>query len=276
MFSAFFIKRPVFSAVVSIIIVLAGAISIFSLPISEYPRVSPPQIVVSTSYPGASAETISKTVAAPLEEQINGAKNMIYMNSLASDSGTLSISVFFEIGTNPDDAKIDVNNRVQVALAKLPEQVRRQGIKVDERSPDMLQVIILHSPDQSRDITYLSNYALMNITDDLKRVKGVGDVQIFGAKDYAIRIWIDPLKLKKYSLTVNDLITAVREQNEQYAAGKIASEPVSGKEMFTYTLETPARLSDPLEFSNIIVRSNPDGSALKLKDVATIELGSQS
>lgn len=276
MFSAFFIKRPVFSAVVSIIIVLAGAISIFSLPVSEYPRVSPPQIVVSTSYPGASAETISKTVAAPLEEQINGAKNMIYMNSLASDSGTLSVSVFFEIGTDPDDAKIDVNNRVQAALAKLPEQVRRQGVKVDERSPDMLQVIILHSPDQSRDITFLSNYALMNITDDLKRVKGVGDVQIFGAKDYAIRIWIDPLKLKKYSLTVNDLITAVREQNEQYAAGKIAAEPVSGREMFTYTLETPARLSDPLEFSNIIVRSNPDGSALKLKDVATIELGSQS
>ena len=276
MFSAFFIKRPVFSTVVSIIIVLAGAISIFSLPVSEYPRVSPPQIVVSTSYPGASAETISKTVAAPLEEQINGAKNMIYMNSLASDSGTLSVSVFFEIGTDPDDAKIDVNNRVQAALAKLPEQVRRQGVKVDERSPDMLQVIILHSPDQSRDITYLSNYALMNITDDLKRVKGVGDVQIFGAKDYAIRIWIDPLKLKKYSLTVNDLISAVREQNEQYAAGKIAAEPVSGKEMFTYTLETPARLSDPLEFSNIIVRSNPDGSALKLKDVATIELGSQS
>jgi len=276
MFSAFFIRRPVFSAVVSIIIVLAGAISIFSLPVSEYPRVSPPQIVVSTSYPGASAETISKTVAAPLEEQINGAKNMIYMNSLASDSGTLSVSVFFEIGTDPDDAKIDVNNRVQAALAKLPEQVRRQGVKVDERSPDMLQVIILHSPDQSRDITFLSNYALMNITDDLKRVKGVGDVQIFGAKDYAIRIWIDPLKLKKYSLAVNDLITAVREQNEQYAAGKIAAEPVSGKEMFTYTLETPARLSDPLEFSNIIVRSNPDGSALKLKDVATIELGSQS
>ncbi|MDD3816617.1 MAG: multidrug efflux RND transporter permease subunit [Thiovulaceae bacterium] len=276
MFSAFFIKRPVFSAVVSIIIVLAGAISIFSLPVSEYPRVSPPQIVVSTSYPGASAETISKTVAAPLEEQINGAKNMIYMNSLASDSGTLSVSVFFEIGTDPDDAKIDVNNRVQAALAKLPEQVRRQGVKVDERSPDMLQVIILHSPDQSRDITFLSNYALMNITDDLKRVKGVGDVQIFGAKDYAIRIWIDPLKLKKYSLTVNDLIGAVREQNEQYAAGKIAAEPVSGREMFTYTLETPARLSDPLEFSNIIVRSNPDGSALKLKDVATIELGSQS
>lgn len=276
MFSEFFIKRPVFAAVISIIIVLAGSISIFSLPISEYPRVSPPQIVVSTVYPGASAETISKTVAAPLEEQINGAKNMLYMNSLAADNGTLSISVFFEIGTDPDDAKIDVNNRVQAALAKLPEQVKRQGVKVDERSPDMLQVVILHSPKQTRDITYISNYGLMNIVDDLKRVKGVGDVRIFGAKDYSIRIWIDPLKLKKYSLTVNDLVMAVREQNEQYSAGKLSAEPISGQEMFTYTLETPERMSDPEQFANIIIKSNEDGSALKLKDVANIELGSQS
>lgn len=276
MFSAFFIKRPVFAAVISIVILLAGGISMFSLPVSEYPRVSPPQIVVSAMYPGASAETLSQTVAAPLEEKINGAKNMLYMNSLASDSGMLSISVFFEIGTDPDNAKIDVNNRVQSALAKLPEQVRRQGVTVHERSPDMLQVIILNSPDNSRDITFLSNYALMNITDDLKRVKGVGDVQIFGANDYAIRVWIDPLKLKKYSLTVSDLISSIREQNEQYAAGKIAAEPVSGREMFTYTIETPSRMSDPLQFSNIIVRSNPDGSALKLKDVATVELGSKN
>ena len=276
MFSEFFIKRPVFASVISIIILLAGTISIFSLPISEYPRVSPPQIVVSTAYPGASAETISKTVAAPLEEQINGAKNMLYMNSLAADNGTLSISVFFEIGTDPDDAKIDVNNRVQAALAKLPEQVKRQGVKVDERSPDMLQVVILNSPKQSRDITYISNYALMNVVDDLKRVKGVGDVRIFGAKDYSIRIWIDPLKLKKYSLTVSDLVAAVREQNEQYSAGKLSAEPVSDQEMFTYTLETPERMSDPEQFANIIIKANEDGSALKLKDVANIELGSQS
>jgi len=276
MFSAFFIRRPVFAAVISIMILLAGGISIFSLPISEYPRVSPPQITVATSYPGASADTISQTVAAPLEQEINGAKNMLYMNSVASDSGTLSVSVFFEIGTDPDSAKIDVNNRVQAALAKLPEQVRRQGVTVNERSPDMLQVVILNSPDNSRDITFLSNYALMNIADELKRVKGVGDVQIFGAKDYAIRVWIDPLKLQKYSLTVGDLIASIREQNEQYAAGKVAAEPVSDREMFTYTMETPPRLSDPLEFSNIIIRSNKDGSSLKLKDVATIELGSKS
>lgn len=276
MFSAFFIKRPIFASVIAIIIVLAGTISMISLPVGEYPRVIPPQIVVSTSYQGASAETISKTVAAPLEEEINGAKDMLYMNSLSTDSGILSISVFFEVGTNPDDAKIDVNNRVQAALSKLPEQVQRQGIRVSEKSPDMLQVIILHSPKQSRDITFLSNYALMNVVDDLKRVKGIGDVTIFGAKDYSMRIWIDPLKLKKYSITVNDLILAIREQNEQYAAGKLSAEPVAGNEMFTYTLQTPQRFSEPSEFSNIIIRSNEDGSSLKLKDVATVELGSQS
>ena len=276
MFSAFFIKRPVFSAVMSIIIVLAGLISMFSLPVSEYPRVSPPQIVVSTAYPGASAETISKTVAAPLEEQINGAKNMLYMNSQSSDSGALSISVFFETGTDPDEAKIDVNNRVQAALTRLPEQVKRQGVTVSERSPDMLQVVILNSPNQTKDITYISNYALMNVVDDLKRIKGVGDVRIFGAKDYSIRVWIDPLKLKKYSLTVNDLVLAIREQNEQYSAGKLSAEPIADSEMFTYTLETPERLSDPEEFSNIIIKSNEDGSALKLKDLASVELGSKS
>jgi multidrug efflux pump len=276
MFSAFFIKRPIFASVIAIIIVLAGVISMRSLPIGEYPRVIPPQIVVSTSYQGASAETISKTVAAPLEEQINGAKDMLYMSSLSADNGSLSISIFFKVGTNPDDAKIDVNNRVQAALSKLPEQVKRQGVRVNEKSPDMLQVVILHSPKQSRDVTFLSNYALMNVVDDLKRVKGVGDVIIFGAKDYSMRIWIDPLKLQKYSLTVKDLITSVREQNEQYAAGKLSAEPVAKGEMFTYTLETPQRFSDPSQFANIIIRANEDGSSLKLKDVATIELGSQS
>jgi multidrug efflux pump len=276
MFSAFFIKRPIFASVIAIIIVLAGVISMRSLPISEYPRVIPPQIVVSASYQGASAETISKTVAAPLEEQINGAKDMLYMSSLAADNGSLSINIFFKVGTNPDDAKIDVNNRVQAALSKLPDQVQRQGVRVNEKSPDMLQVIILNSPKQTRDVTFLSNYALMNVVDSLKRVKGIGDVVIFGAKDYSMRIWIDPLKLKKYSLTVNDLVVAVREQNEQYAAGKLSAEPVSGSEMFTYTIETPSRFSEPSQFSEIVIRAKEDGSALKLKDVATIELGSQS
>lgn len=276
MFSSFFIKNPVFSAVVSIIIVLTGTVSMINLPIEQYPRVIPPQIIVSAAYPGASAETIAKTVAAPIEEQINGANDMIYMNSVASDSGTVSINVFFEVGTNPNDAKIDVNNRVQAALSKLPEQVQRQGVNVRERSPSMLQVVMLHSPSNAHDIKYLSNYALINIVDDLKRISGVGDATIFGAKDYAIRVWIDPQKLAKQKLTTSEIIDAIKEQNAQYAAGKFASEPVQNKQMFTYTLQTQERMSKPEQFGDIIIRANEDGSALTLKDVATIELGAQS
>lgn len=276
MFSSFFIKNPVFSAVVSIIITLGGLISMLNLPIEQYPRVVPPQIIVSAVYPGASADTLSKIVAAPLEEQINGANDMIYMNSVAEDSGRVSINVFFEVGKDADDAKIDVNNRVQAALANLPEAVQRQGVTVRERSPSMLQVIMFYSPDKTYDRTYLSNYALLNIVDDLKRVKGVGDATIFGAKDYAIRVWLDPLKLKKFNLSTAEVVAAIKEQNNQYAAGKLAAEPVKNKQMFTYTIQTAPRFSHPDQFSSIIIKSNKDGSALKLKDVATVELGSQN
>ena len=276
MISAFFIRNPVFAGVLSIIIFLVGLVSMTNLPIEQYPKVLPPQIVVSTNYPGASANTITKTVAAPLEQQINGAKNMIYMNSLADDAGNLSINVYFEVGTDPDSAKIDVNNRVQAALSKLPEQVQRQGVNVRERSPSILQFIMLHSPEKTYDTTYLSNYALMNIVDDLKRVSGVGDAMIFGAKDYAIKVWIDPLKLSKYKLTTSDVISVIKEQNNQYSAGKIAQEPIKDKQMFTYTIQTPERLSSPEQFGDIVIRANEDGSSLMLKDVANIELGSSS
>jgi multidrug efflux pump len=273
MISSFFIKRPVFAGVLSIIIFLTGLISMFNLPIEQYPRVLPPQIIVSTSYPGASADTIAKTVAAPLEEQINGAKNMLYMNSVAEDSGRLSINVFFEVGTAPDSAKIDVNNRVQAALAKMPDQVQRQGVVVGERSPSILMFIMLQSPNKTYDNIYLSNYALLNLVESLKRVNGVGDAIIFGAKDYSIRIWMDPLKLSKYSLATTDVIAAIREQNNQYAAGKIAAEPIANKQMYTYTIQTPKRFEDPEQFGNIVIRTNENGSSLKLKDVANIELG---
>jgi multidrug efflux pump len=273
MISSFFIKRPVFAGVLSIIIFLTGLISMFNLPIEQYPRVLPPQIIVSTSYPGASADTIAKTVAAPLEEQINGAKNMLYMNSVAEDSGRLSINVFFEVGTDPDSAKIDVNNRVQAALAKMPDQVQRQGVVVGERSPSILMFIMLQSPNKTYDNIYLSNYALLNLVESLKRVNGVGDARIFGAKDYSIRIWMDPLKLSKYSLATTDVIAAIREQNNQYAAGKIAAEPIANKQMYTYTIQTPKRFEDPEQFGNIVIRTNENGSSLKLKDVANIELG---
>ncbi|BAK72930.1 efflux RND transporter permease subunit [Arcobacter sp. L] len=273
MISAFFIKKPVFAGVLSIIIFLTGIIAMFNLPIEQYPRVLPPQIIVSTSYPGASADTIAKTVAAPLEEQINGAKNMLYMNSVAEDSGRLNINIFFEIGTDPDSAKIDVNNRVQAALAKMPEQVQRQGVVVGERSPSILMFAMLQSPNNTYDSIYLSNYALLNLVESLKRVKGVGDAMIFGAKDYSIRVWIDPLKLSKYSLATTDVINAIKEQNNQYAAGKIASEPIAQKQMYTYTIRTPQRFENPAQFGNIVIRANEDGSTLKLKDITTIELG---
>ena len=276
MISSFFIKKPVFASVVSIIIVLAGLTAMLNLPIEQYPRVIPPQIIVSASYPGASADTLAKTVAAPIEEQINGAKTMLYMNSVAEDSGGVAINVFFEVGTDADSAKIDVNNRVQAALSKLPEQVQRQGVNVRERSPSILQFVMLYSPSNMYNTTYLSNYALMNIVDDLKRVKGVGDAMIFGAKDYAIKVWIDPLKLSKFSLATTDIINAIKEQNNQYSAGKIGAEPIKDKQMFTYTIQTPQRLSTPEQFSNIVIRANEDGSSLLLKDVATIELGSSS
>lgn len=276
MFSSFFIKNPVFSAVVSIIILLAGIASMVSLPIEQYPRVVPPQVVVSAVYPGASAETLSKTVAAPLEEQINGAKNMIYMNSSADDSGRVSINVFFEVGTNADDAKIDVNNRVQAAISKLPEAVQRQGVRVYESSPSMLLVAVIYSPNNTHDTTFLSNYALINIADEIKRVNGVGDATIFGAKDYSIRLWIDPKKLASYQLTPQDVISAVKDQNEQYAAGKFASEPLSEKQMFTYTILSQDRMATPDEFGNIIISAKKDGGTLRVKDVATVELGSNS
>ncbi|RXK06583.1 efflux RND transporter permease subunit [Halarcobacter bivalviorum] len=273
MISSFFIKKPVFAGVLSIVIFLTGLISMFNLPIEQYPRVLPPQIIVSTTYPGASADTIAKTVAAPLEEKINGAKNMLYMNSVAEDSGRLNINVFFEVGTDPDSAKIDVNNRVQAALAKMPEQVQRQGVVVGERSPSILMFIMLQSPNNSYDSVYLSNYALLNMVESLKRVNGVGDAIIFGAKDYSIRIWMDPSKLSKYSLATTDVITAIKEQNNQYAAGKIAAEPIANKQMYTYTIQTPKRFENPSQFGDIVIRANEDGSTLKLKDVASIELG---
>ena len=276
MFSRFFINRPIFATVLSLLIVIAGALAIKSLPIKEYPAVVPPQIQVQATYPGADAKILSTTVATTLEESINGVDNMTYMTSTASPSGILSLSVFFEIGTEVAQAKVDVNNRVQLALSKLPEEVRRQGISVKERSPDMLKVIAFTSKNNVHDPLFISNYLTVNVMDDLKRIKGVGDAMIFGAKDYAIRIWIDPDKLLFYGLTTNDVINLVRSQNGQYAAGSIGAEPIKQIQPFTYSVSTQGRLKYVEEFKNIIVRANADGSALRMKDIATIELGADA
>lgn len=276
MFSRFFINRPIFATVVSIIIILAGLVSIKSLPIQEYPAVTPPQIDVQAVYPGADAKTLAATVSPALEQAINGVDNMTYMTSTASPSGVLSLSVTFKVGTDVAQAKVDVNNRVQLAMNKLPEEVQRQGISVKEKSPDMLKVFAFTSKNNVHDTTFISNYLSVNVVDDLKRIKGVGDVMIFGAKDYAIRIWIDPDKLSFYNLHANDITALIRSQNNQYAAGSVGAEPIKEVTPFTYSITTEGRLQSVKEFENIIVRSNSDGSTLRLKDVAQIRLGSDS
>jgi HAE1 family hydrophobic/amphiphilic exporter-1/multidrug efflux pump len=275
MFSKYFIDRPIFSTVISVIIILSGLIALYKLPIQEYPAVVPPQISVQAIYPGADAETLAKTVAAPLEDAINGTKNMIYMSSTASPSGTLSMSITFATGTNPADASVDVNNRVQVALTKLPEEVRRQGITVREKSPDMLRVVGFTSKGEVHDALWLNNYALVNVMDDIKRIKGVGDAFLFGSKEYAIRIWLQPDKMAAYNLTPNDVLSAVEGQNVQMAAGQIGQEPVASNQVFNYSVTTQGRLKTAEEFGNILIRTNDDGSSLRLKEVARVELGAE-
>jgi hydrophobe/amphiphile efflux-1 (HAE1) family protein len=274
--SKFFIQRPIFSAVLAIIVTIAGFISIKLLPVEAYPAVVPVQINVQATYPGADAQTLAKTVAAPLEEAINGVKNMIYMISTASPSGTVTIQVLFKVGTNSDQANVDVNNRVQLALSQLPQAVRDQGISVRERSPDMLKVLAFTSKGQKHSMLYLSNYVSVNVLDALKRIPGVGDAVIFGNKDYSMRVWLDPTKLAHYNLTVADVVKAIKSQNNQYAAGQLGQEPIASHPIYTYTVRAQGRLVHAKQFGNIILRSNSDGSSLRLKDVATVELGSES
>ena len=275
MISRFFIDRPVFAAVISIVIILAGLAAMRALPIAQYPQILPPQVSVSASYPGASAQVIAETVAAPLEQQINGVEGMIYQLSNSASSGSMSLSVYFEVGRDPDQATIDVNNRVQAALAKLPEEVRRQGVKVEKKSSDILQVVTLFSPDNSKDPVFISNYALINVIDELKRLPGVGDVSQFGSKNYSMRIWLRPDKLAQYDLTPTDVVNAIREQNSQFAAGSFGQQPLQTPQDFTYTVTTQGRFKDPKEFESVILRSDATGASLLLGDVARIELGAQ-
>ena len=275
MFSRFFIDRPIFAAVLSIFIVLAGLAAMRTLPIAQYPEIAPPVVTVQAVYPGASAEVLEQTVAAPLENQITGVEKMIYMNSTSGSNGIAQIQVTFDIGADADKAALDVNNRVKQAEPRLPEEVRRQGVTVQKGSSAFLQVLAFYSPEGRYDNLYISNYVTLNILDELKRVPGTTNVQIFGAKDYAMRIWVRPDRLTQLRLTPNDIIRALTEQNAQFAAGKIGQSPSGGPQELVYTITTKGRLSEPREFEDIIVRSSPDGSKLRIKDVGRVELGSK-
>jgi HAE1 family hydrophobic/amphiphilic exporter-1/multidrug efflux pump len=275
MFSRFFIDRPIFAAVLSVFVVLAGLAAMRVLPIAQYPEIAPPVVTVRAVYPGASAQVLEQTVAAPLENQINGVENMIYMSSTSTSQGVVQIQVTFDIGTDADKAALNVNNRVKQAETRLPLEVRRQGVTVEKGSSAFLQVLAFYSPEGRHDGVFISNYVTMNVLDLLKRVPGTTNVQIFGAKDYAMRIWVQPDRMTQHRLTAADLIRAVNEQNAQFAAGKVGQAPAPTGQELVYTITTRGRLADPKEFEEIIVRSNPDGSSLRLKDVARVELASK-
>lgn len=275
MFSKFFINRPVLAMVMSIIIVIAGGLSIFSLAVEEYPQVTPPEVVVQATYPGASAEVISSSVASVLENSINGVEGMIYMQSSSTSSGSLNINIYFTNETDPDQATINVNNRVQAVMSSLPQEVQRQGVTVDKRSSTILAVYSLFSDSPAHDTTFIANYAAINILEELKRVPGVGDAALFSRQGYSMRIWLSPDKLTKYNLTPAEVIALVQEQNSQFAAGFFGQEPVRKDLDFTYTVTTQGRFTTPQEFENILIRTNSDGSSLRLKDLARVELGAE-
>jgi multidrug efflux pump len=276
MFSKFFIYRPIFATVISIIVLIAGIVSINSLGVEEYPQVTPPQVMVVTSYTGASAEIIANTVASPLEQQINGVEDMMYITSTSSASGTMMMNIFFKIGTDPDQATINVNNRVQQVLRMLPAEVQANGVTVVKRSSTILKLVALYSDNNTYDAGYMANYALINIIDRLKRVPGVGDAALFSRQNYSIRIWLKPDMLSKYNLSPTDVLAAVKEQNSQFAPGKFNQSPNKGNEAFTYSITTDGRFTNVDEFKDIILFTNADGSTLRLKDVANVELGIES
>ncbi len=271
--SRFFIHRPVFAGVIAIIIVLAGIVAAKLLAVSQYPEIAPPTVLITTLYPGASAETLARTVAAPIEEQLSGVEKLSYFSSTSSSTGALQITATFEPGTNVDQSVFNVNNRVQIALPRLPDEVRRNGVIVQKRSFDILLVVSLVSPDNSRDTLYLSNYASINIVDELKRLPGIADVTVFGARDYSMRVWINPEKMARLGVTPADVAAALRAQNAQYAAGKIGTEPAPPGQEIVYTVTATGRLVEPEQFGEIVVRAMGPNGVLRLKDIARIELG---
>ncbi|MCW5747850.1 MAG: multidrug efflux RND transporter permease subunit [Alphaproteobacteria bacterium] len=274
-FGHFFVDRPIFATVVSIIIVLVGAIAYWRLPVTEYPEIAPPTILVTTTYPGADTETIARTVATPIEQEINGVEGMLYMSSYATQDGLLSLSVVFRPGTNLDNAQVQVQNRVAVAEPRLPEEVRRQGVTTRKRSTDFLLVVHLLSPDKTYDELYIANYMQLRIREQLLRLDGVGDVVIFGGSEFAIRIWLDPARLAAYSLTSGDVVAALRAQNVQVSGGRLGQQPAPPDTALQAVVTTQGRFQDVRQFRSVIVKTTPDGRLVRLEDIARVELGAR-
>jgi HAE1 family hydrophobic/amphiphilic exporter-1 len=274
-FAHFFVDRPIFAAVLSIVLVLVGGIAYTQLPVAQYPEIAPPTIVVRASYPGADAETIAATVATPIEQEINGVEHMLYMSSYSSGDGSMSLTITFRLGTDLDQAQVLVQNRVSVAEPRLPEEVRRLGVTTAKSSPDLMMVVHMLSPDDTYDQLYVSNYARTRVRDVLLRLDGVGDVIIFGEREYSLRIWLDPEKLSAYGMTAGDVVEALREQNVQVSGGSIGAPPIGDNSAFQYTVTTQGRFDDARDFRYVIVKSTEDGRLIKLEDLARIELGAR-
>src|SRR6266571_3144130 len=269
----FFIERPRCATVLSAFVTLLGLGALAVLPVAQYPEIVPPTVQITTVYPGASADTVSRTVATPLEQQINGVENMLYMGSQSTGDGRLTITVTFRIGTDLNVAQMLTQNRVQDALPRLPEDVQRLGVQVRKSTPTILLAVHLYSPDTTRDLLYLSNYATLHIKDALARLPGVGDVQLFGARDYAMRIWLDPDKVAAYRLSATDVLAALRAQNVQVSAGVLNQPPVPGQGAFQLNVQTLGRLTTPEQFADIIVKTDNLGRVTRIRDIGRVEIG---
>ena len=274
-FSRFFVDRPIFAAVLSIVITLLGGLAYLGLPISQYPDVVPPTVVVSATYPGADAQTLAETVATPLEQEINGVENMLYMSSSSTSDGRMQITVTFKLGTDLDEAQVLVQNKVNAAVSRLPEEVRRLGVTAQKRSPDLTLAAQFFSPDGSRDVSYLSNYVTLQIQNEIARLPGVAEASSLGGQDYSMRVWLDPEKIASRNLTAGDVVRSIREQNVQVAAGSLGQPPAPSGLQFQYTLTAPGRLKTVEQFGDIVLKTGSDGDVVRLHDVARIELGSR-
>jgi len=276
MISSVFVDRPRLAAVISIVMTIAGLLSLLAIPVAQYPDIVPPQVQVSTMYPGASSAVVEATVAQPVEAQIVGVDKLLYMKSVSGNDGSYSLLLSFELGTDPDINTVNVNNRVQVALAKLPQEVRQQGVTVKKKSSALLGVVAVSSPKGSYDPLFISNYVTINLLDQIRSTPGVGDATLFGAQDYSMRVWVQTDRLTGLNLTTDDIVRAIQSQNAQAAVGRIGARPISDDQQFQLNIQTKGRLSSPEEFARIILRTNPDGSVLRLGDVARMELGAQN